>query len=195
VIIERDLWAQLSISLECEWLDFVSIDPGETTGMRAGSVLVTGLQLGGSTVFASGGMEAVVGEGLHVPVPYGSDASLFMAESEAATTIVRNVWQSFEEMRSSGSSVCRAVVCEDFVLRERTAARNLLSPVRLTSMIMDRLHARKTPVHVAMQSASDAKSAVPDSQLKRRGLYAPGMVHANDATRHAVLFLRKVQVK
>lgn len=80
---------------------------------------------------------------------------------------------------------------EDFILRERTSQRSLLSPVRITSGLYQELYGDSGfdfDWHV--QSASD-KSVVSDELLRELNLYWPGKPHACDAARHLVLFLRK----
>jgi hypothetical protein len=36
-----------------------------------------------------------------------------------------------------------------------------------------------------------AKSTIQDDYMRAAGLWSPGQVHANDAMRHAILFLRR----
>lgn len=43
------------------------------------------------------------------------------------------------------------------------------------------------------QSPSDALTAITDDKLRRWGLYAPGADHVRDATRHALLHLRRIR--
>jgi len=82
------------------------------------------------------------------------------------------------------------VVLEDFILRERTSDRSLLSPVRLNAMLTQTITSERPELSVVLQSPSD-KSVIRDDQLKRWGLWSVGQQHARDATRHLVLWLRK----
>lgn len=83
------------------------------------------------------------------------------------------------------------VLVEDFILREHSSDRSLLSPVRLTSALYQELsHSHLGSCAWHIQSASD-KSVVGDELLRSLGMYRPGWPHANDAARHLVLFLRK----
>jgi hypothetical protein len=87
---------------------------------------------------------------------------------------------------------CLHLAVEDFTLRERTMDRSLLSPVRMTAGILSLLEADdELNVVVHLNSASDGKGTVNDLTLRRLGLYRPGMGHAMDAARQAVLTLRK----
>jgi hypothetical protein len=84
------------------------------------------------------------------------------------------------------------VVIEDFVLRERTKDRSLLSPVRITFGLEHELWMSPDNFFTTKQQPSDAKSTVTDDRLKRWGMWTVGQQHARDATRHLILFLRKV---
>lgn len=89
------------------------------------------------------------------------------------------------------------VVMEDFILRRSEMDRSLLAPVRIFTRYEDRMEGLvrgsggKVRIPYAKQSPSDAKNVVTDDRLQRWGLYRPGMQHARDAQRHAVLFSRK----
>lgn len=88
-----------------------------------------------------------------------------------------------------------AVVIEDFTLRQLRMDRELLSPVRITAALGYNLWKDGRDYHV--QTPTDAKRVCTDERLKNWGLYDPtgGMVHARDADRHAILFLRKCKAK
>jgi hypothetical protein len=85
-----------------------------------------------------------------------------------------------------------AFVMEDFILQQFSQGRELLSPVRLTAMLS--YHAAisyDSPRTIFLQMPSLAMSTVTDPRLKSWGFYKPGSVHARDATRHAITFLRR----
>lgn len=90
------------------------------------------------------------------------------------------------------------VVLERFDLRLLSSDPSLLSPVRINALLMDRLQGGKypddiDPTPLFMQSASDAKNTVTDARLQSNGMYDPHSgVHARDADRHAILFLRRM---
>jgi hypothetical protein len=87
------------------------------------------------------------------------------------------------------------LVCEDFILREHTMDRSLLSPVRITTGLFNNCAGMLGfDAHWHFQSPSD-KSTVTDSHLKDLGLWFPGKQHARDAARHLVLFLKKYQMQ
>jgi len=94
--------------------------------------------------------------------------------------------------RTSASAVPEItdLVLEDFILRERTNGRSLLSPVRLNSKFEDYVRREAPDIQLHLQSPSD-KSVITDERLKRWGLYMRGQQHARDAERHLVLWLRK----
>jgi hypothetical protein len=78
------------------------------------------------------------------------------------------------------------VVCEDFTLRLNVKFPDL-SPV----YIIGALNAIEWDVadNLTMQQPS-MKSLCDDSRLKKMALHTPGFGHANDAVRHAIIYLR-----
>lgn len=88
-----------------------------------------------------------------------------------------------------------AVVIEDFILRQQRKDRDLLSPVRITSALAYSMWLTGRDYHI--QTPADAKSVCTDERLKEWQLYDPygGLIHARDADRHAILFLRKAKSK
>lgn len=91
-----------------------------------------------------------------------------------------------------------AVVCEDFILRKYVTGRELLSPVRITAKVeyvfKRGLEGIDPPGRrIWLQQPGMAMNTATDARLKAWGLYisAGGMVHARDATRHAITFLRR----
>lgn len=105
---------------------------------------------------------------------------------------IRDVWVEAEVDEDLDVFI---VVVEDFILRTSDSARHTLSPVRLNAILEWEL--RDTGIQIVKNSASDAKSVVTDARLKGWGLYDEtasgfgGREHARDATRHAVLTVRK----
>lgn len=82
------------------------------------------------------------------------------------------------------------LVIEDFTLRTQNQDRETLSPTRLRLAIETEeiLHGvGRVPF---LQTPSDAMNVATDDRLKRANLYFAGMQHANDAARHASMFLR-----
>jgi hypothetical protein len=95
------------------------------------------------------------------------------------------------------NDVCplNAIVVEDFILRLGTKDRSLLSPVRLTAMLEYGLSVDSDLMDllpIVLQSPSDAKSTITDDRLKLAGMWIRGLPHARDATRHLLLYLRKL---
>lgn len=90
------------------------------------------------------------------------------------------------------------VVIEDFILRSAIKGRELLSPVRIGHKIDYHLWrgfkdatGKRRSMDPYWQSANDAKNVLTDSRLQSLAMYTPGPDHARDATRHALLWLRK----
>ena len=85
------------------------------------------------------------------------------------------------------------LVLEDFILDVGRASgkRGLLSPVQVIAMLEMGIVWRGLEMVVVRQSPSDAKTAIPDRRLKSAGMWSVGSAHARDATRHALLYLRR----
>lgn len=81
---------------------------------------------------------------------------------------------------------------EDFILKGANKSREFLSPVRIFSMLAYDNAGSEYPRSPFVQGTS-IKASVDDERLKRAGLYVPGMIHANDAARHAAHFLRRAR--
>lgn len=87
------------------------------------------------------------------------------------------------------------VVGEGFTLRELTKDPSLLSPVRLYSKV-ELLFYRSNEIDVWVterQQASDAKATCTDARMRSWGLWLPGKPHATDATRHLIVYLRRLR--
>lgn len=84
-----------------------------------------------------------------------------------------------------------ALVFEDFVLLRLNSSREFLSSPRLRLAVEaeEILHGSgRVPF---LQKPADAIGTVTDDRLRKAGLWFPGMEHARDAGRHAVMFFRE----
>jgi hypothetical protein len=86
-----------------------------------------------------------------------------------------------------------AIIIEDFIPRQLNQQRHFLSPVRVTAQLTMLLWLKQR--QWLLQSASLAKSTITDDRLRGADLYNVGQPHANDATRHLLTFLRRVNMK
>lgn len=69
-----------------------------------------------------------------------------------------------------------------------------LSPVRITATVSWALQRLYDPPRVMFQQMPREKDQATDDRLRRWKLYrADGQVHARDATRHAILFMRRAK--
>jgi len=92
-----------------------------------------------------------------------------------------------------------ALGCESFVPRMMNKDWEFLAPPRLRAAISYQLsmeHNHLTgqlgvPLHA--QSPSDAKGSFEDARLKALRMYTPGPDHIRDATRHCLLWIRKLR--
>lgn len=102
-------------------------------------------------------------------------------------SLSRSLW-SWAEV--DGETDTFVVVLEDFILRNPSSDRSLLSPVRINAKL--ELLLDGTGVRVTKQSPSEALATVTDERLRLWNLYDAGSgVHARDAQRHVVLAARK----
>lgn len=146
----------------------LAVDPGETTGWA--------LWRGGEEGVATFRNGAVVWG--QIGPARGREG-----EIEAVGHLVRKV--------SDGD----IVVVEDFILRPTgNARRSGLSPVRITARLETLCAARGLDVEWVYQQASAAKGVVTDTRLRDLGLWVRGQVHARDALRHLVLYLRSCRI-
>lgn len=164
----------------------VCVDPGVTTGV----------------------MSVVVGrEDLTAHGPAGAMAKarrrglLWVAEvdgntdTERGDAVVAWLMQREAHLRLDTNGHVRrhlAIVIEDFILRERSQSRDLLAPVRVTSVIEARLEAVGRMAKVVKQQPGQ-KAVITSDRLKRAGLWYVGSEHVRDAVRHAVVYLRTHQ--
>jgi len=116
------------------------------------------------------------------------------SENEQTLQVMR--WISERSIEESD------VVIEDFILRSAIKGRELLSPVRIGHKIDYQLWrgfkdatGQRRKIEPSWQSANDAKNVVNDTRLQSMCMYTPGPDHARDATRHAILWLRKQRVE
>jgi hypothetical protein len=86
-----------------------------------------------------------------------------------------------------------AVIIEDFIPRQLNKERWFLSPVRVTNQLGMLLWLKDR--QWLLQQPSLAKSTINDETLKRFDLYSKGQPHANDATRHLLTYLKRVNQK
>lgn len=185
-----------------EVLTIFAIDPGGSTGWSGLKVPVRLLSSLGvartlvrcrhrhGTVRRSGG-----------PKVLGGGAVYDKSDSPHVTDILdtaRGLYQEFmgwededgEWVEDPDAQFC--FVMEGFDLREQSMDPGMLSPIRVGSILMDRLDQIGNTNRVFFQSASDAKNVVNDERLKRWGFYdRESGPHARDADRHAILMLRR----
>lgn len=89
---------------------------------------------------------------------------------------------------------------ESFIPRRLDQSKQFLSPVRLRAKLEFAAWSgikcwddEKHIISVIDQTPSDAKNVVTDGRLREWGFWTPGPDHTRDATRHALLYLRKLR--
>lgn len=157
----------------------IAIDPGETTGWSLIIVDPVCLSepnekvLGNIMVHQHGEVNEYRGNG-HIR----NDGESIMCDDLA---YLINSWPD------------SAVVIENFILRQKRKDRSLLSPVRVTAKLEQKLWEEGRTYF--LQQPADAKTLATDERLKLWGMYnaVGGLEHARDADRHAILFLRRAK--
>jgi len=166
----------------------VGVDPGETTGfcaLRLGPVVNGGRGVRSRIIHG----DVFMGQVNQDSIRSGNHAMPWYIQE---ARLQRNMAGRLEWLALSWGVDCLHLAIEDFSLRERTKDRSLLSPIRMTAGLLALLEASDSlNVVVHLNSASDGKGTVTDVVLRRLELYRPGLPHACDAARQAVLALRK----
>jgi hypothetical protein len=160
---------------------------------------ITAVDPGGSTGICTVWYDAVALADREVPMQHcllaWEAACLNGRENEQTLQVLK--WFAG---RSSGPDTADMVI-EDFILRTAIKGRELLSPVRIGHKIdyqlwrgLKLVDGKRAQFEPYWQSPGDAKSVMTDQRLKLMSMYTPGPDHARDATRHAIMWLRKHRV-
>ena len=96
--------------------------------------------------------------------------------------VARQVWERSEEDDAV------VIGCEGFSLQMQSTDYWLLEPVRFLAVLQDRMLAAGVRVEVQMPGE---RTIITDARLQSWGLWKPGAVHARDAQRHCLRFLRR----
>jgi hypothetical protein len=163
----------------------IAIDPGGTTGWCIISCDPESLLPGGPSVLKSvrkwniGQVDCGSTRGNLGNSPY---AGISTAGESAGSAVIARLIRNWPGA---------AIVVESFELRKFSKDQDLLSPQRITAKIEQYLWLDGK--NYFTQTASEGKSSATDERLKDWGFYTSegGMVHARDATRHALTFLRR----
>lgn len=177
-----------------------AIDPGETTGWAWCCVGRKELE----EDYACGGMRLALKAGRvtwgEVPTPaYDKGLGRFLkwweAEARVGQSLLDVVRLHAEKVSLvSGGAVPEigTIVLEDFILRERTKERSLLSPVRISQSFLTLLSSSTVLTHnVELQSAATAKNTATDERLQRWGFWEGRSSHERDALRHLLTHMRE----
>jgi hypothetical protein len=215
VIWNRDPWEVPRLSGGEPGVSIFAIDPGGTTGWAWGMFRLDWIQ---SSVAGAIGLAAAAGwikHGMVATWPrWAKAASGLEPSSSSFDTSVGSYLHREEKVVGKVMSLIRGadeftfkksvdpygalpingitwVICEDFILNERSADRSLLSPVRLVSGLYNALvHEDDVNTDFLLQSRSD-KATIRDEQLKEMELWWPGAGHDRDAARHMVFALQR----
>lgn len=154
--------------MEAKYVYVLGVDPGTTTGLA---------------------VARFDGDCLGKPEAVWSDQLPWQDACESAERVL----ESFRKKLDTGEAVRAVAACEKYTINAQTAQRGQAGADDALGMIgVIRRNCHLTGVEfIKPEQASAAKNLVKDDILKRLGLYAPVMVHSNDAYRHAVLFAIK----
>lgn len=83
---------------------------------------------------------------------------------------------------------------ESFVMQQFNQSKEFLAPVRLRAKLEYAVPLWSPGRVVVSQSPSDALTTITDDRLKLWNMYTPGPDHIRDATRHCLLWIRKIRV-
>lgn len=165
-------------------------------GCLATASSITAVDPGGSTGICTVWYSLKMLADPHTPLQQSlfawQSAGLHGGENEQTLEVLR--WLA---NRSAGPDLSDIVI-EDFILGSAIKDRELLSPVRIGHKIDYQLwrgvrvaSGHRVSFEPYWQLANDAKRVMTDQRLKIMSMYTPGPDHARDATRHAILWLRK----
>lgn len=167
----------------------IAIDPGGTTGWSLISVHPEALVEADASILDNVFLHQ------HGQVDCGSKRGNLGTSLHAGVSTDGEFAGVYDLAKFCNSWPSAAVVIEDFQLRQFRKDRDLLSPVRITAPLEYELWKAGRDAH--FQQPADAKRVCTDDRLKRWKMYDPvgSMVHARDADRHAILFLRRCKAK
>lgn len=180
-------------------LTIVGVDPGGTTGWSVLKVdyfrlIDQSIPIDNAIIqWRHGQIDCGANSGNAATSATANDFGLGISETGEAA----GVWLMENIIRQNAMFPgATAVVIEDFILRINNKGRDALSPVRITAALQQLLWEGQY-AEIFKQQPSEAKSALTDDRLKRRGFYDPSGAarHARDADRHALLFLQKCRQK
>lgn len=127
----------------------------------------------------------------------GSGNASDLISGDAAFAEQRICHQIADNVLELARSTSVFLVIEDFIIRRSDSSRDFLSPVRITSGILQSIFSRTTedhyPITVFFQQPSEAKGTCTDERLDKWGFEIRTQKdrHSRDADRHGILLLRK----
>lgn len=159
-----------------------SYDPGETTGWCVWRAPV-------ATLIGQGTRRTLARSKWALGQIRASEAALRAGEgdSDMVDKMLEIGRWAYEEFVHEDDEF--VFVYEGFKLRMMSMDDNLLAPVRVNAIFRDRMRGKGLQLY--QQQPGEAKRVITDARLKEWSVYKPGMQHARDAERHAILFLRK----
>lgn len=183
----------------CQQLTVLAFDPGGTTGwalMQASIDQIVAKEVPAHMAVSrwyQGQLDCGANSGNAADSGTSDGQSFGISESgeAAGVALMENMIES--SFKTWGPP---AVVIEDFILRTQNKSRDALSPVRLTAAL-DQLLWDSGIAKSFKQQPSEAKTAVPDARLQLWNMFYGTRQdrHGVDATRHALLFIRKMKAK
>lgn len=186
---------------DANYIYIMGIDPGVTTGI---SILQVDISEG---VPPPHDLEKITP--FTTQLSYGGSGNVAdLIKGDAAwqeQNIASQIADTYNYLSIFGTTV---LVIEDFIIRKFLSSRDFLSPVRITAGILQSVYEILTGGNedgdyslppeegnfIFFQSPSDAKGTCTDERLDKWGytIQTQKDRHGRDATRHSVLFLRKL---
>lgn len=170
-------------TLQGERVGLFSIDPGRTTGVAMGDVLLKGST---KEIFDRNPLGV-----FHIGCENHLVPEIF-SEVEGSQEIAKEWLDLTSEWTLDGiPTTHQFFIYEDFILNRQSQSyeRSGISPVRVMSLVMGMLV--KYKVNYVPQQPSLAKQRWNNDRLRRANLWTVGLEHGRDATRHAALFVSR----
>lgn len=164
-------------------LIMIGIDPGVTTGLSV--MVISDPAEGLEGIMAWGSDQLSYGGSGNISDLYTGEVNF--PEQEISQKIGRAIKEWAKHNRV-------IVAIEDFIIRQKNSGRNFLSPVRITSGIMQEIFGSGLNISVTFQSPSDAKGTCKDERMDLWGFPIKTQKdrHSRDADRHLILCLRRM---
>lgn len=176
----------MKTTLRGERIGLMTVDPGRTSGVTISQPLLVGNV---EEIFTRDPLQVLQINCWDQDVKHEA-----LCETTGTIDLLGEYQDAEQEWLDAGiPATHHHLVIEDFVLRGRLGGteRSGLSPRGITNGLLLGLKLERHHPNIHFQGAADAKGIATNDRLKSWGLWTPRLEHGRDATRHAVLFVRR----